>query len=798
MEYPFKDLLPLDEVLEREGYYKDWTHLDPEVFYSLTQISEYIKTKGYGVDVRLLIAQLAEHFGLKSTQIIDLANLLQQKFANLEGITQSFTNNINSLVAQMQADKDAVIANATVDSEVILARGGKPTLQARLDEIEVIKSVRSFGAKGNGVDSDVDAIILGSQSGTTLGFPNGTYVIDRHILIENKKKLKWVALGDDVVFLDKGQPVRLVDGTDSNAPFGIKFLNCDIEFEGFNHKNDIEVTGQISEIDEHAIIPQIDFIGGNVTFVRNLISGIVQPHMYTNHLTTNEINSAEEAMRASYVRFVNCETVVFSNNELTSGAGSGEIFGFLNIRNLKISDSNHSQSEANRTFWSFAKIIACGRVSLNDVSIQSKSTGSFIDVSGDHIDISNIDADYPNGKLVDMTQEWGYANQETKSISLKNSKTNSDVLAFVSEGSGLNLMPIDKVVIDNIDWRPEIDNPTRTGVGHRWVRDLTVKNMPFSNLRYLNYIAPPTTLENIALFDNVKLTSDKQVTDTTTVIETAGTTIIKDSYVNQEYINRLELRDRTKYPSGDLRTSSAKIIFKNCLIEKTIIQIRSNVEFIDCDFIDVGFATATTITNYPSITFTRPSFKYTVSTADFSSSGFKPFDFNYVHNFKIIGCREMSGIYINPNGYHVINMNNWTVSGIVEIDGLYADVRRYGTDGKPHSGLQPLMGITGNNVSNNLSLSLNQVTINEYMLTALNYTGTLSSSYELMLKVSNSVANHKASGQSGQLVRFDTDDVSAVKLMLVNNVFVAGKYKTLSQIREMDFKNIADAGNTEW
>ena len=136
MEYPFKDLLPLDEVLEREGYYKDWTHLDPEVFYSLTQISEYIKTKGYGVDVRLLIAQLAEHFGLKSTQIIDLANLLQQKFDNLEGVTQSFTNNINSLVAQMEADKDAVIANATVDSEVILSRGEFQTLGERLENAD--------------------------------------------------------------------------------------------------------------------------------------------------------------------------------------------------------------------------------------------------------------------------------------------------------------------------------------------------------------------------------------------------------------------------------------------------------------------------------------------------------------------------------------------------------------------------------------------------------------------------------------------------------------------------------------
>src|SRR5574344_1216423 len=164
MEYPFKDLLPLDEVLEREGYYRDWTHLDPEVFYSLTQISNFIKTKGYGVDVRLLIAQLAEHFGLKTTQVVDLANLLQQKFTNLEGVTQSFTNNINSLVAQMEADKDEVIANATVDSEVILARGGKATLGDRLDDTTaqlaqtVDLNIVNFGAIGDGVFDNSDVI----------------------------------------------------------------------------------------------------------------------------------------------------------------------------------------------------------------------------------------------------------------------------------------------------------------------------------------------------------------------------------------------------------------------------------------------------------------------------------------------------------------------------------------------------------------------------------------------------------------------------------------------------------------
>ena len=113
MEHPFKDLLPLDEVLEREGYYRDWTHLDPEVFYSLTQISEYIKTKGFGVDVRLLIAQLAEHFSLKTSQI----NQIELFFKDV--------------MQELAEDKDFHSL-----PEISGARGGFGTLGERLNHFE--------------------------------------------------------------------------------------------------------------------------------------------------------------------------------------------------------------------------------------------------------------------------------------------------------------------------------------------------------------------------------------------------------------------------------------------------------------------------------------------------------------------------------------------------------------------------------------------------------------------------------------------------------------------------------------
>ena len=163
VEYPFKDLLPLDEVLEREGYYKDWTHLDPEVFYSLTQISEYIKTKGYGVDVRLLIAQLAEHFGLSVVEVTDIANDLIARQSTVED-RQDAVEQFNTQVIQEMTDKDVISA-----PEIIEARQGEDKLSLRLQrDFNRHKKVLDnrgvnpldFGCVADGVTDDTDAFQL--------------------------------------------------------------------------------------------------------------------------------------------------------------------------------------------------------------------------------------------------------------------------------------------------------------------------------------------------------------------------------------------------------------------------------------------------------------------------------------------------------------------------------------------------------------------------------------------------------------------------------------------------------------
>ena len=260
MEYPFKDLLPLGEVLEREGYYKDWTHLDPEVFYSLTQISNFIKTKGYGVDVRLLIAQLAEHFGLKTTQVVDLANLLQQKFENLEGVTQSFTNNINSLVAQMEAEKNAVIANATVDSEVILARGDNVTLGERLDGTDTrtksIFDIKTLGIIGDGSIDETDKLqeIVDYSRNENIKVIN----YDKNLIINISKPIYFDG-GEDIDFgyaninkttNTKGEGSNvLTNRTDSNGEYIIDDYAVDAHFI-FRHE-DNKGMGYLNTVNIH-------------------------------------------------------------------------------------------------------------------------------------------------------------------------------------------------------------------------------------------------------------------------------------------------------------------------------------------------------------------------------------------------------------------------------------------------------------------------------------------------------------------------------------------------------------------
>ena len=114
MEYPFKDLLPLDEASERTGYYKDWSHIDADTFHQISELVQFIREKGYGADTREAIAQALERV---------YHDAMESGNANME-VSMARKNFID--LASRLNDSDGKLSSAR--SEISGARRGYSTV----------------------------------------------------------------------------------------------------------------------------------------------------------------------------------------------------------------------------------------------------------------------------------------------------------------------------------------------------------------------------------------------------------------------------------------------------------------------------------------------------------------------------------------------------------------------------------------------------------------------------------------------------------------------------------------------
>ena len=123
------------------------------------ELAGYVRTKTFGRDVRESIARSIELNSTRSKNAEELAN-------ETLAVTETATSNMANQVELIKAEKDAVIANATVDSEVILARGDKATLGQRLDETDaqLVQNVNYIEEKNKDMKGDLisDFVRLGN------------------------------------------------------------------------------------------------------------------------------------------------------------------------------------------------------------------------------------------------------------------------------------------------------------------------------------------------------------------------------------------------------------------------------------------------------------------------------------------------------------------------------------------------------------------------------------------------------------------------------------------------------------
>ena len=104
MEYPFKDLQPLDETTARTGYYRDWTHIDAETFHQISELVKFIREKGYGADTREAIAQALErvyHDAMKSGNADMELSMARKHFKDLASRLDASDDKLTSAAARL-------------------------------------------------------------------------------------------------------------------------------------------------------------------------------------------------------------------------------------------------------------------------------------------------------------------------------------------------------------------------------------------------------------------------------------------------------------------------------------------------------------------------------------------------------------------------------------------------------------------------------------------------------------------------------------------------------------------------
>ena len=131
MEYPFKDLQPLDEVTARTGYYRDWTHIDADTFHQISELATFIREKGHGVDTREAIAQALERV---------YHDAIQSDNANME--VSMARKHFKDLATRLDASDDKL---SSTGSEIMGARRGYGTLAESLGNLSVNMINKNLG-----------------------------------------------------------------------------------------------------------------------------------------------------------------------------------------------------------------------------------------------------------------------------------------------------------------------------------------------------------------------------------------------------------------------------------------------------------------------------------------------------------------------------------------------------------------------------------------------------------------------------------------------------------------------------
>lgn len=174
MAYDFNSLTKqADEASNRSNFYTDFEDVDPNVLHQISELTDWIRTKGKGSDVREVIAQLFERTWLEGTKEGN-ANMEVAKArgdqssldARLDGLDTRDTD----LQNQINTNKTS-IANTGSRIDNLIVNAGNGTVPSELTDLRVGYDGKTYTTAGDAVRKQLlDISVLSQEYTVYFGF----------------------------------------------------------------------------------------------------------------------------------------------------------------------------------------------------------------------------------------------------------------------------------------------------------------------------------------------------------------------------------------------------------------------------------------------------------------------------------------------------------------------------------------------------------------------------------------------------------------------------------------------------
>lgn len=411
----------------------------------------------------------------------------------------------------------------------------------------------------------------------TLVFPKNVYTISEEININNKQDFTIVFEGATII--DKGLDIKVENGNDSNIPFGIVFTNCkNVVIKDLTYQNSTFTGYMLYPSDTSKRRPSLGFKDcTNITIDSFIGKGLVGPYVHT-------IDGLESFTKASFIWIYGCKEVNLLNVEFAKGSGNGEMINIVDSDTIKVINLKHDQAGDVQTFWSILNIINSSNALVENLNVISNSPGSLMDIIGKNITVRNCNVDYPNGKFIDISQEWGDLGGDIDNILVENIITNGiPTVSGSPEGSQL----VDNICFDNAV------HSSDTGFIIARFNKTTFNNLKLFGKSSAYTIVGNTEYTNVykEVYLNIpKIELTKQfLLPAYGKLEINGGEFIKVDVSGFPELRLVDYKALTNSES-DLRNSDSFISFNNTIFKGIEISLGANIIFNNCIFEDCLFS----------------------------------------------------------------------------------------------------------------------------------------------------------------------------------------------------------------